>query len=404
VTPDQLHFVREAIGVAIDGLPQVADELRNINEVIIDGNYLSLKNRAQSVPAIIALYQASKDIAVYEDAIADFAEELGINVNGSAPVASSPAPSIPIAKPDSSVAFTPAETQTLGDLNFRARSYLGHTGSVVDRLLVLAGKLKDGTWPTWADIDRSYIVSLMGSTDMGHDSAARPILFRFAIAIGAVISDVGFSIPIVPTAPAIPVTPTPVVIPDIHVDAVLADQVLQVLRSNGLFLMDGMFGFGGIDPDSAATVQVFGNKYVGDASIQFTTGKNVATKSLSGDGGLRDLNNHRVTKLGLDAYDPDGNVHYVSHLEVVDPNKHHSMIGTDSKHNPSWQRTLPANAKKPDGSAYAPHEYTQDVVLEINEDEKELRWASYRRGWHWAFSDNAKYGPVRIWRAVMGML
>jgi hypothetical protein len=167
VTPDQLHFVREAIGVAIDGLPQVADELRNINEVIIDGNYLSLKNRAQSVPAIIALYQASKDIAVYEDAIADFAEELGINVNGSAPVASSPAPSIPIAKPDSSVAFTPAETQTLGDLNFRARSYLGHTGSVVDRLLVLAGKLKDGTWPTWADIDRSYIVSLMGSTDMG---------------------------------------------------------------------------------------------------------------------------------------------------------------------------------------------------------------------------------------------
>jgi hypothetical protein len=223
VTPERLHYVREACGEAIRlnlVLPAIAEELRNIDGVIRDGNYLALKNRPVALGALQKLYSVSKEIAPYRDAIQALALELDLTLDEGAVIIPPPVVSPPIV-PNTSENFNAFEIQKLGDLNYRAREYLQHNGPVHDRLLVLAHAIAgiEGTWKTWADPDRSYIVSLMGSTDMGHDPDVRPILVRFALALGVVLTDVAFPSgqvitqpPVVtnPPPPAPPVTETPV--------------------------------------------------------------------------------------------------------------------------------------------------------------------------------------------------
>lgn len=169
------------------------------------------------------------------------------------------------------------------------------------------------------------------------------------------------------------------------------DEVIAILAARGLYLRDGMFGFGGFDPKSAATVQVFGNQFIGDASIQFTHQQgHVATTSLSGDRGFRDLNNQRLLREGYDAVDTDNGAHYVERLETVNPNALSSQIGTDSKHQFSIKRVDPNH----------PHQHTQDLVLVIDEDSQTLFIKTYRTGWKVALATDAKYGPEKFFRPV----
>lgn len=191
--------------------------------------------------------------------------------------------------------------------------------------------------------------------------------------------------------PAPQPAPEPVPVPTVPAD--FAAQVLAVLKANGLYLEDGMVGVGGIDPSSAATLQVFGNKYVPDASIQLTTRGMVTTESLSGDGGFRTLNNQRVTKASHQAYDPNGKVWYTSHMDIPNPNGFQSQIGVDSRHQFSIVRRDPNHE----------HEYTQDVVLVIDEDNKQVSWQSWRTGFNWALVTDGKFGPARIWRAITSL-
>jgi hypothetical protein len=253
VTDDQLHYVREACGEAIRlnlVLPAIAEELRNIDGVIRDGNYLALKNRPVALGAIQKLYSVSKNIAPYKDAIGAIALELGIALDEGAPP--------PVVQPpvvvNTSETFSEFEIQKLGDLNFSARAAVNHTGPIKDRLMVLALALKAGTWKSWADVDRSYIVSLMGSTQDGHDEIARPILIRFALALGVVLTDVAFPSGQVVTQPPVvtnpPPPPAPVTeVPVVHVPAEFAAQVLAVFRAFDIHVRQGKLGVG-IEPDA----------------------------------------------------------------------------------------------------------------------------------------------------------
>lgn len=183
---------------------------------------------------------------------------------------------------------------------------------------------------------------------------------------------------------------------------------VQVIEGDVVF--KGRVGLGGLNPEARAQLQILNP---GAARILF--GSNLAggnwqsaaphwaEHSLSGDGGIRQLQNAYGTLEERDAYDPDGKVWYkTSQKEFIDPARPVVNVGPDSRGDWSLSKTMPPGAKDENGNLIPEHEYTQDVVLKIYEGQKLLAWESYRRGWQWAFGVDCKYGPPRWWKAIFG--
>jgi hypothetical protein len=119
---------------------------------------------------------------------------------------------------------------------------------------------------------------------------------------------------------------------------------------------------------------------------------------------LRDLNNQRVTKEAL-----------------TDT----TQTGTSTSFR-TWKSSIPPSITRKSvrtrsttrhGKEFFPRERRSQTALHTRNTNtrrtsfsKSMRtkrnFAGHRieSGWHWAFTDNAKYGPVRIWRAVMALL
>ncbi len=171
----------------------------------------------------------------------------------------------------------------------------------------------------------------------------------------------------------------------------------QVIEGDIVF--KGRVGIGGLNAESASQLHILPTPLTGDASIHFQTAQgDVTTKSLSGDAGMRDLGNQMITVAKNQAIDPDSGTPYTNQLKAVNPEKIQSQIGTDSLQQFSIKRTVPAGHPEYQNE----HEYTQDAVLKIYEDQKVIAWESWRKGWTWKLGVDAKYGPGKWWTALFG--
>jgi hypothetical protein len=292
------------------------------------------------------------------------------------------------------MSFTPTEIQFLGDLNFKARAELNHTGSLASRLLLLAPKLKDGTWQTW--ILDNEVLNAMAANEYGqNDPRSQPILDRFATAFRTTI-DWNYRLPAPQPEPvtSVPTTDTAKLIAQLEARVkALETSGAQVPAGTQVFdgdvIFRGRVGFGGLNPKVRSKVQIVGEA----SSLHFQNAAgDVGMISLSGDRGLRLQQNGYDAVDQFDAYDPDGKVSYKSNnVQHADPTRAWVNFGPDSKGDLSLTKRMPKGAKGDD------HEYTQDWVFRIDEDRKEAGFRLYRPGFKWLFAVDSKYGPETFW-------
>ena len=310
--------------------------------------------------------------------------------------------------------WTPAQIQTLGDLNFLARTTLVLQDGELNRLLQLAFALKAGTYRTWPERDPEpgHVLGLMAATkDVQTYQPNLQILTDFANDIGVGIKPL--TRPYVEVTPAPAPTPTPEPVPT---DASLADLQAKVAALEatvakltpgvgfpagatvieGDVIFKGRVGLGGLYDDSRSPLQL-----IGETSIMFAnnfdlsnpdaSGANFGVVSLSGDGGLRNLQNGYFSVREVDAYDPDGKRWFKSTQIWPNQTRPQVNVGPDSRGDWSLSKKMPPGYKGDD------HEYTQDVVFRIDEDRKEAGFRLYRPGFKWVFGIDSKYGPEMFW-------
>lgn len=294
------------------------------------------------------------------------------------------------------MSFTPDEIQFLGDLNFKARDELHHTGSLASRLLVLAPKLKDGTYQLWP-LDNE-VLNAMAANEYGrNDPRSKPILDRFALVYRTTI-DWNYRLPV--ASATIPVPPAPPVASDASFAQQLLDMQARIraLETSGAqiptgtqvfdgdVIFRGRVGFGGLNTNVRSKVQIIG----AGSSLHFQNDLgDVGMVSLSGDRGLRLQQNGYDAVDEHDAYDPDAKVHFKTHnVQFANPNNAWVNFGPDSRGDLSLTRR-----ERPDDS----HEYTQDWVFKIDESRKEAGFRLYRPGFKWLFAVDSKYGPETFW-------
>jgi hypothetical protein len=134
--------------------------------------------------------------------------------------------------------------------------------------------------------------------------------------------------------------------------------------------------------DAGSQLQICG---LGDANIHVESNLNslqyqnprphVGMWSLSGDGGLRVIQNGYQTTNCFQDVDPTNGVTYTNCLKkFVDDTREYSQVGVDSRGSWSVVRAFPG----------LPREYTQDVVLMIDPATKTISWESWQSGWQWA--------------------
>lgn len=163
---------------------------------------------------------------------------------------------------------------------------------------------------------------------------------------------------------------------------------------DGDIVFTGRVGFGSIDPACKSPLQLRGS----DPSIHFTSNvdgsnwqspkRHEAFISLSNDGGIRQQQNGMMVVEGFTATDPAAGRTYISNnKKFCDSTRPWVNFGPDSRGD--WSLTKDMG----DGS----HEYTQDIVLKIDEDAKEVRWEAYRTGWKWGLAVDARFGPKTFW-------
>ena len=119
--------------------------------------------------------------------------------------------------------------------------------------------------------------------------------------------------------------------------------------------------------------------------------------SMSGDGGLRIIQNAYLT---LDCYenvDPTNGVRYQDCLKrFVDPQREVGIFGPDSRANFSWSRTSVCQLSDDERVRYGVpswvtpipcprKDYTQDVVLVIDPDIRKVSMESWQSNWVWEF-------------------
>lgn len=158
-----------------------------------------------------------------------------------------------------------------------------------------------------------------------------------------------------------------------------------VMYIDGDVVFTGRAGFGGLDSRSRSKVQLVGNS----PSIHFKNANGeVAATGLSEDGGIRTQQNGYFSVDEFDAYDPAANISYKSfNVKHANPARAWVNVGPDSRGDFSLTKDTPGST----------HEYTQDMVIQIDEATKEFRLALYRPGWKWALAVDARYGPETFW-------
>lgn len=144
------------------------------------------------------------------------------------------------------MSMTPAQIQTLGDLNFLARTKLSLLPGEHTRLMALAGALKAGTYRQWQDGDRSVVLGLMAATSDGIYEPNRNLIYDLASEIGVTVAMVtrpGVSITPAPAPPTPPVAPGPApLVPAPAPGGDFSAAVLAVLRANDINIVQSATG------------------------------------------------------------------------------------------------------------------------------------------------------------------
>jgi len=316
---------------------------------------------------------------------------------------------------------TAEELKVVADLNYIARVSLNHTGPVSERLYQMNMAIAAGSWRTWPDPDRGYLLQVIASTPDGQYPPNLAVLEAYAREIGVAIG--GVPPPVPPAPPPVPV-PAPIVVLPVKpaicplpagkttttakITTCLAyTQALaeyaasrpnsgttpvtgDVIRAQRLILGDA-----NCLPTAAAQLQICANK---DASIHFesnldgqqyqNSARHVADISLSTDGGIRTLQNGYITNACFQDTDPTNGVSFTNcKKEFDDPTREFGQFGPDSRAQWSWL------VKKP-GVA---HEYTQDLVLRTYEEQKVITLESWRPGWTIKLATSSGFRTIDKW-------
>lgn len=204
-----------------------------------------------------------------------------------------------------------------------------------------------------------------------------PVAFRFH-QLGRAFNDIVTRLPVVESK-----LPTDGRTVTAYVNAALSTIITNPLQNtvSGNLVVTGKVCVGGpCETGENAQLQLFGN---GDANIAFTSNlsrTNVqlglphkAWKSLSGDGGFRDMNNWKFSSVGacasLDGVRPCGSV------------------GFDSQSTYSGQQRR----------ANMPGDYTQDWWISINENLHEIGFVSPRANWQWVYGTSSSTLSLDRW-------
>jgi hypothetical protein len=156
------------------------------------------------------------------------------------------------------MSFTPAEIQTIGDINYRARTTLKLQSGELERLLVLSGMLKQGTYQQWPNIDadpRLIIGIMFGTSDVRLDAYNADLMTKFANAIHVAPSLVERPLlpPAGPTVPDTGTTTPPATNTDDAAKIALLESRLAAMEAK----LSTMVQSGAVNPLLAATPQAF---------------------------------------------------------------------------------------------------------------------------------------------------
>jgi hypothetical protein len=255
---------------------------------------------------------------------------------------------------------------------------------------------------------KSTIISQMGATRDGQYAPNHDLIDRLRIEIGA--QWVSVTPPNYTTT--VPTSPPPVEQPPTNTsdEVVLLKKRISDLEAlvaagggagkplviEGDVIFKGRVGLGGLIDDSRSPLQL-----VGETSIMFANNfnkdnpdasdVNYGVVGMSGDGGVRTLQNGYFSRREIDAYDPDGRRWFKSTQVWPNPTRAQVNVGPDSRGDWSLSKKMPKGQPGDD------HEYTQDVVFRIDEANKRAGFRLYRPGFKWEFGIDSKYGPETFW-------
>lgn len=157
--------------------------------------------------------------------------------------------------------------------------------------------------------------------------------------------------------------------------------VAPTVEGGNLYVPGKVIIGGGCPPDARAQLQICGD---GDANIMVVSNMgggqyqspaaHYGMWSLSGDGGMRIIQNAYWTSQCFTDTDPTNGVQYQNCMKrFIQPDRPYAATGHDSQGNWSFLRTVPGQVK----------DYTQDVVLRFYPDQKIVAWESWQIGWNW---------------------
>lgn len=279
ISAAQLKVVREAIGVAIDRgtlNPATVTKLTQINQLIINGTYSSLRSDADGQAAITELHEAVTDVGVYADAVEAFANDIGASSSSPTP-APTPAQTPTQATPEGIVTvrapttLSEQEIVVFRDLNFFARRdyrTLETNSAYQPRLLTMSYALRDNA--SWTDPDPSYLLGMMAATKDGQYELNRAVIDKYASDVGLLVKSVAAPTSAPPATSPLPTPTNPLPAPPAVVyeqwnttptplvagpsGASFAREVLDVLRNNTV-RFDQHVGFG-MDPIQNAEARI----------------------------------------------------------------------------------------------------------------------------------------------------